>query len=72
MIAALPARLHAVLPGALAYRPLFLLSAAGSLLCCALIYRTPDSETGPLAPASGAGAGVVRACRAGRTGWCCA
>ena len=44
MIAALPARLHAMLPGALAYRPLFLLSAVGSLLCCALILRTPDSE----------------------------
>jgi hypothetical protein len=33
-----------LLPGALAYRPLFLLSAAGSLLCCALILRTPDSK----------------------------
>ena len=45
--AALPARLHTLLPGALAYRPLFLLSAVGSLLCCALIFATPDSEAGP-------------------------
>lgn len=45
--AALPDHLHATLPGALAFRPLFLLSALGSLLCCALILRTPDSETGP-------------------------
>jgi MFS family permease len=50
ILAAAPASLHTILPGALAYRPLFLLSAAGSLLCCALILRTPDSEgaTGPL------------------------
>jgi MFS family permease len=48
MIAALPARLHGVLPGALAFRPLFLLSAVGSLLCCALILRTPDSEAAPI------------------------
>jgi MFS family permease len=44
LIAAAPSHLEAVLPGALAFRPLFLLSAAGSLLCCALILRTPDSE----------------------------
>lgn len=44
VIAALPARLTEVLPGALAFRPLFLLSALGSLLCCLLILRTPDSE----------------------------
>ena len=44
MTAALPSSLHAMLPGALAYRPLFLLSALGSLLCCVLIMRTPDSE----------------------------
>ncbi len=43
-IAALPDHLHATLPGPLAYRPLFLLSALGSLLCCVLIARTPDSE----------------------------
>jgi MFS family permease len=42
--AAIPSGLHGLLPGALAYRPLFLLSAIGSLLCCALIMRTPDSE----------------------------
>ena len=45
VLAAAPASLHAVLPGALAYRPLFLLSAVGSFACCALILRTPDSET---------------------------
>jgi MFS family permease len=44
ILAAAPSSLHTILPGALAYRPLFLLSAAGSLLCCALILRTPDSE----------------------------
>lgn len=47
VIAASPSRLHAVMPGALAYRPLFLLSAVGSLVCCALILRTPDSEAVP-------------------------
>ncbi len=47
MFAALPSRLDAILPGALAYRPLFLLSAVGSLLCCTLILRTPDRETSP-------------------------
>lgn len=44
VIAAAPAKLGTMLPGALAFRPLFLLSAVGSLLCCALILRTPDSE----------------------------
>jgi MFS family permease len=44
VIAVAPSRLETVLPGALAFRPLFLLSAAGSLLCCVLILRTPDSE----------------------------
>jgi MFS family permease len=44
ILAAAPSGLHTVLPGALAYRPLFFLSAVGSLLCCALILRTPDSE----------------------------
>ncbi len=47
VIAALPGRVDTVLPGALAYRPLFLLSAVGSLLCCVLIARTPDSEAAP-------------------------
>jgi MFS family permease len=45
VLAAAPSSLHTILPGALAYRPLFLLSAVGSLLCCVLILRTPDSET---------------------------
>jgi MFS family permease len=45
VLAAAPSRLQAALPGALAYRPLFFLSALGSLLCCALILRTPDNET---------------------------
>ena len=44
VLAAAPSSLHTILPGALAYRPLFLLSAVGSLLCCMLILRTPDSE----------------------------
>jgi MFS family permease len=43
VIAILPSLLHSVLPGALSYRPLFALSAIGSLICCALIWRTPDS-----------------------------
>jgi MFS family permease len=46
VIAILPSFLHAVLPGALSYRPLFALSAVGSLVCCALILRTPDAEAG--------------------------
>ena len=48
VLAAAPSRLHAILPGALAYRPLFLLSAIGSLVCCVLILRTPDSEASPV------------------------
>jgi MFS family permease len=63
LIAALPARLQTVLPGAVAYRPLFLLTAVGSLLCCALILRTPDSEAVPThgaAVAEPASEGVVR------------
>jgi MFS family permease len=46
-LAALPAVLVPALPGALSYRPLFLLSAVGSLLCCALLLRTPDTEGRP-------------------------
>jgi MFS family permease len=62
VLAAVPARLQHVLPGALAYRPLFLLWAVGSLACCALIMRTPDSEAmgaDNTSPAE-AGAGVER------------
>lgn len=44
VLAAMPSGLHGVLAGALAYRPLFLLFAVGSLLCCVLIARTPDTE----------------------------
>jgi MFS family permease len=44
ILAATPSSLHAAMPDALAYRPLFLLFAAGSLLCCVLIARTPDTE----------------------------
>ena len=43
-IAALPAVLQPVLPGAVSFRPLFPLSAIGSLVCCWLILRTPDTE----------------------------
>ena len=49
VLAAMPSGLHGVLPGTLAYRPLFLLFAAGSLLCCVLIARTPDTEAKRLA-----------------------
>jgi MFS family permease len=45
VLAATPARLETILPGPLGYRPLFLLWAVGSLLCCALILHTPDSES---------------------------
>jgi MFS family permease len=44
ILAVAPSSLHTILPGALAYRALFLVSTAGSLLCCALILRTPDNE----------------------------
>ena len=44
VLAVAPSRLDTILPGPLAYRPLFLLSALGSLLCCALIMYTPDAE----------------------------
>jgi MFS family permease len=44
ILAATPSSLNAIMPGALAYRPLFLLFAVGSLLCCVLIARTPDTE----------------------------
>jgi MFS family permease len=47
VLAAIPSSLQAILPGALAFRPLFLLWAVGSLLCCVLILRTPDSESVP-------------------------
>jgi MFS family permease len=52
VLAVLPPRLSALLPGALAYRPLFLLWAVGSLLCCALILRTPDRETADIGSSS--------------------
>ena len=44
ILAATPSGLHGIMPGALAYRPLFLLFAAGSLICCVLIAKTPDTE----------------------------
>ena len=44
ILATMPSSLNALMPGTLAYRPLFLLFAAGSLLCCVLIARTPDTE----------------------------
>ena len=47
VIAILPSLLRGALPGALAYRPLFLLWAFGSLACCVLIVRTPDFEAAP-------------------------
>lgn len=48
VLAAFPSRLHGILPDALTFRPLFLLWAIGSLACCALILRTPDSEANPI------------------------
>ncbi len=45
--AALPAQLEGVLPGPLAYRPLFLITLAASLVCCILIQLTQDVETRP-------------------------
>ncbi|HVY16981.1 MAG TPA: MFS transporter, partial [Rhodopila sp.] len=50
VLAASPSLVRTVLPGALSYRPLFLLAAVGSLLCCALLLRTPDSEASPAPP----------------------
>jgi MFS family permease len=44
VVAAIPSSLHTILPGAVAYRPLFFLWTIGSLVCCMLIMRTPDSE----------------------------
>jgi MFS family permease len=46
-LAAMPAWLTPVLPGALAFRPLFLLSALCSLVCVGLIWCTHDSEAHP-------------------------
>ncbi len=60
VIAAMPSQLETVLPGALAFRPLFLLSAVGSLLCCMLILRTPDSEATPIPVAEPASSDVHR------------
>lgn len=62
-LAALPSRLQAMLPGALAYRPLFLVVLLGSLLCFALILRAPDTEADesqPLAPVEPSSRGVQR------------
>ncbi len=44
ILAALPSKLQATLPGALAYRPLFLVALLGSLLCFALILWAHDTE----------------------------
>ena len=71
VIAAAPARLATILPGALAFRPLFLLSAVGSLLCCALILRTPDSEAAAAHDAPRARTRFAARSIGRRTGWCC-
>lgn len=62
LLAATPSSLHAIIPGSLAYRPLFLLFGAGSILCCVLIARTPDREVNhpPDRPAANSGHGVER------------
>ncbi len=67
MIAGSPALVRGMLPGALAYRPLFLVSAVGSLLCCALILRTPGHRGGARADSSA----DTRVRTGRRTGWCC-
>jgi MFS family permease len=46
-IAVLPSRLRAMLPGALAYRPLFLIIALASVACCGLLWLASDIEAGP-------------------------
>jgi MFS family permease len=46
-IAALPSRLQAMLPGALAYRPLFLIIVLASVACCGLLWLASDIEAGP-------------------------
>ena len=66
VIAALPSVVRGALPGALSYRPLFLLSAVGSLLCCALVLRTPDTEANLRRKHR-----RHRAKTVGKTGWCC-
>lgn len=44
ILAAVPAVLTPVLPGPLAFRPLFVLSALCSLICLGLIFRAHDNE----------------------------
>jgi hypothetical protein len=53
----LPALLHPLLPGALAYRPLFGITALGDTICLLLLARTPDppAQPPPAAPAREAG-----------------
>jgi MFS family permease len=46
-MAVLPSRLQTVLPGALAYRPLFLIIVLTSLTCCGLLWLASDTEAGP-------------------------
>lgn len=50
VLAASPAWLGNMLPGALAFRPLFLLSAACSVICLGLIARAVDQEARPKRP----------------------
>ncbi len=52
LVAALPAALRGVLPGALAYRPLFLLPLLGSLAGFVLLWRTPEALPSPVSTPS--------------------
>jgi MFS family permease len=60
-MAAIPAFLTPVLPGALSYRPLFVLTALCSLVCVALIWLAHDAEARPRANAPEPPAPVVAA-----------
>ncbi len=52
LLAALPAALHGILPGALAYRPLFVLPLLGSLIGFVLLWRTPEAARSTAQPAA--------------------
>ena len=54
VLGGLPALLAPLLPGALAYRPLFAITAAGELVCLWLLLHTPDPRITADAPAEAA------------------
>ncbi len=55
LIAGLPAAWAGLLPGALAFRPLFALPLLGSLVGLALVWKAPDVGSAPPRPRGGAG-----------------